>query len=186
MHDCADTWTWQQVGKSLGCSVANWYIYSRAQKFETTSLKSGILQQVWKIVSSAYHIVFMLEEHCYMSDASITTFKSQLLMIWLSCKRECSKLSQVLLLKIWAKKWVTRCGQVKVLHCMKKDTQKGKYDLRPNFFWNDQTKLVQFSHNVWKDKLMNTVVASFNTNMGQITKMYQWKKKPSVVQHVNC
>jgi len=33
---------------------------------------------------------------------------------------------------------------------------------------------------------MNTVVASFNTNMGQITKMYQWKKKPSVVQHVNC
>jgi len=31
----------------------------------------------------------------------------------LSWKQECSKLSQVLLLKIWARKGVIRCGQVK-------------------------------------------------------------------------
>jgi len=36
-----------------------------------------------------------------------------LLTIWLSWKQEYSKLSQALLLKMWAKKGAFRCGQVK-------------------------------------------------------------------------
>ena len=41
------------------------------------------------------------------------------------------------------------------------------------FFWNDRKK---FGHNIWKGRLMNTVMARFNTVMGQMTKMSQWKK----------
>jgi len=52
----------------------------------------------------------MLEEHCYITDASVTTFGVSFSTIWLSCKQECSKLSRVLLLKLWAKKGVFRCG----------------------------------------------------------------------------
>ena len=40
---------------------------------------------------------------------------------------------------------------------------------RPKFFWNDQKTLSQFGHNVWNGRLVNTVMASFNTVMGQMT-----------------
>jgi len=82
--------------------------------FKTTCLKSGFLHQVRKIVSFAW-------SHCFLRWKNIVTqLMLQLqhsgvsfLMIWLSWKQECSKLSQVLLLKIWAKKGVSRYGHAK-------------------------------------------------------------------------
>ena len=44
-------------------------------------------------------------------------------------------------------------------------------------FWNERKKLSQFGHNAQKASLVNNVTASFNTTMGQITEMPQWKKK---------
>jgi len=39
-----------------------------------------------------------------------------------------------------------------------------------------EKKLTQFGHNVRKSKLVNTVSASFNTTMGQMTEISQRKK----------
>jgi len=47
---------------------------------------------------------------------------------------------------------------------------------RPNFLKNDRKKLSQFGHNVRKGRLVNTVTASFNTIMGQMTEMFQRNK----------
>ena len=49
---------------------------------------------------------------------------------------------------------------------------------RPNLFSHDRKKLSQFSHNVLKYRLLNTVTASSNTTMGQMTEMSQnkWPK----------
>jgi len=49
----------------------------------------------------------------------------------------------------------------------------------PNFVSNDWKKLSQFGHDVWKGWLVHAVT-SFNTIMGQLSKMSQLKKKPSV------
>ena len=38
-------------------------------------------------------------------------------------------------------------------------------------FFDDLKKLSQFGHNVRKHRLMNTVMASFNTIMGEMTEM---------------
>jgi len=43
------------------------------------------------------------------------------------------------------------------------------------FFLNDRKKLSQCGHNVWKGRLANTVVASFNTIMGLMTETAQRK-----------
>jgi len=48
---------------------------------------------------------------------------------------------------------------------------------RPNFFRNDRNKLSQFSHNVRKGRLANTLSASFDTITGQITEVFQRKKQ---------
>jgi len=45
----------------------------------------------------------MLEEHYYKLMLLLPPFWVSFLTIWLSWNQECSKLSQVLLLKIWAK-----------------------------------------------------------------------------------
>ena len=42
-------------------------------------------------------------------------------------------------------------------------------------FWNHWKKLSHFSQNVWKHKLTNTVMVSFNTTMRKMTKMFQQK-----------
>jgi len=79
-------------------------IYSHLQKFKTTCLKFGFLQQVGKIVHLFHHIVFMLEEHCYITDAFITTFKNEVFNNLLLLEKKSAKLMQILLLKMWAKK----------------------------------------------------------------------------------
>jgi len=43
-------------------------------------------------------------------------------------------------------------------------------------FWNDRKKSNHFGENVWKYRLMNTAVASFNTTVRQMTEMSQWPK----------
>jgi len=53
---------------------------------------------------------------------------------------------------------------------------------RPICFWNDRKKLSHFGQNVWKYRLINTVTASFNTTLRQMTEMSQRKKK----QFSNC
>jgi len=50
-------------------------------------------------------------------------------------------------------------------------------------FWNDWKKLSHFSQNVWKYRLLNTVTASFNTNVRQMTEMYQRKRKQAWAIH---
>jgi len=45
------------------------------------------------------------------------------------------------------------------------------------FFQATEKKLSQISHNVGKSRLVNTVTASFNTTMRQMTKMYQQKRE---------
>jgi len=51
-----------------------------------------------------------------------------LFTIWLSWKQEYSKLSQALLLKMWAKKGCFQVWTGKILlYCMKRGTKKGKY-----------------------------------------------------------
>jgi len=47
---------------------------------------------------------------------------------------------------------------------------------RPKFF-NDRKNLSQSGHTVWKYRLVNTVAASFNAIMGQMTEMSQRNKK---------
>jgi len=42
-------------------------------------------------------------------------------------------------------------------------------------FWNDWKKLSHFSHNVWKYRLMDTVMVSFNINVRQMHEMSQQK-----------
>jgi len=42
---------------------------------------------------------------------------------------------------------------------------------RPICLWNDQKDLSHFGQIVWKYKLMNTVTASFNTTVRQMTEM---------------
>jgi len=54
------------------------------------------------------------------------------------------------------------------------------FNYRPNFFemtkfFCQNKKLSQFSHNVWEGRLVNTILACFNTIKGQMTKMSQWK-----------
>ena len=49
------------------------------------------------------------------------------------------------------------------------------YGHRPKCFCNDLKKL---SQNVWKHRLKNTVMASFNTTVRQVTEMSRWKKSP--------
>ena len=39
------------------------------------------------------------------------------------------------------------------------------------FFWNNRKKLNNFSHNVWKGRLVSTVTVSFNTIMEQMIEM---------------
>ena len=46
------------------------------------------------------------------------------------------------------------------------------------FFLNDRNKWSQFG-DTWKGRLMKAITASFNTVMGQMTEMSQWKNKPS-------
>jgi len=43
-------------------------------------------------------------------------------------------------------------------------------------FQNDRKKLNHFGQNVWKYRLKNTVVASFNTTVRQMTEMFLWPK----------
>ena len=47
---------------------------------------------------------------------------------------------------------------------------------RPKLFWNDRKKLSHFGQNFWKYRVMNTVTASFNTTVRQMTEMSQRKK----------
>jgi len=44
------------------------------------------------------------------------------------------------------------------------------------WFFNDWKKLSQFSQNVWKYRLMNTVKACFYTAVRHMTEMFQWSK----------
>ena len=46
----------------------------------------------------------------------------------------------------------------------------------PMDFLNDQKKLGQFGHSVWKYRAMHIVMATVNSIMGQMTEMSQWKK----------
>ena len=46
---------------------------------------------------------------------------------------------------------------------------------RPKWFWNDQKKLSQYGRNVWKYRLMDTVMASFNITVRQMSEMFQRK-----------
>ena len=55
---------------------------------------------------------------------------------------------------------------------------------RPIFFWNDRNKLSQFGYDVRKDRLVNTVVASFDTLTGEMTEMSQGKKQ--VDRFIKC
>jgi len=88
------------------------YIYSHAQKLNH-------LPKIWILTSLENGSIFfitllcMLKEHCYIMMLLLQPLRVSFLMIWLSWKWECSKLSQVLLLKIWAKKGAIRSGQVK-------------------------------------------------------------------------
>ena len=54
------------------------------------------------------------------------------------------------------------------------------------FFLNDRKKLSQFGHNVWKGRLVNTVMTSFNTIMGQMTKISQVKKRNPALRLCPC
>jgi len=54
---------------------------------------------------------------------------------------------------------------------------------RPTIFSNGRSKLNQFGHNVCKDRLVNTVVASSNTIMGEMTEISQWKKTASHIHY---
>jgi len=53
-------------------------------------------------------------------------------------------------------------------------------DDRPKFFWNDQKKLSQFGHNVWKGRLVNIVIASFNAVMDTNDQNVSAKKRNQV------
>jgi len=50
------------------------------------------------------------------------------------------------------------------------------FDHRPKRFWNDRKELSHFGQNVWRYRLMNTVMVSFNTTVRQMTEMFQWPK----------
>ena len=75
-------------------------------------------------------LFFVLEEHCYVTDASITSYN---LKEWVFKQSGClgnkkySKLLQVLLLKTSAKRGNQLWRGQKLLHCMKKGIQKSKY-----------------------------------------------------------
>jgi len=57
----------------------------------------------------------MQEDDSYIANASITTLRMGFLTIWLSWKQECSKSSQVLLLKTWAKKELSGAERSKIV-----------------------------------------------------------------------
>jgi len=70
----------------------------------------------------------MLEEHCYITDASNKTFKGPLFNDLVVLEARMFKIIARFLLKILGKRggyqvWI---GQ-KLLYCMKRGTQKGKY-----------------------------------------------------------
>ena len=48
--------------------------------------------------------------------------------------------------------------------------------LSPKRFWNDREKLRYFVQNIWKYRIKNNVMASFNTTVRQMTEMFQWPK----------
>jgi len=50
----------------------------------------------------------------------------------------------------------------------------------PKRFWNDQEKLSHFGQNVWKQRLKNTVTASFSTTVRQMTELFQQKNDRNV------
>jgi len=45
---------------------------------------------------------------------------------------------------------------------------------KPKWFWNDRKNVSHFGQNVWKHRLKNTVEASFNITVRQMTEMFQW------------
>jgi len=47
---------------------------------------------------------------------------------------------------------------------------------RPKGFWNDWKILSHFGQNVWKYRLKNTVMVSFDTTVRQMTEMFQCPK----------
>jgi len=53
---------------------------------------------------------------------------------------------------------------------------------RPKRFWSDRKKLSHFGQKVWKFRLKNTVMVSFNTTVRQMTEMFQWKKTQNVIR----
>jgi len=59
------------------------------------------------------HIAFMLEEHCYITDASITTFRSELFNDMVVVEARMFKIIASFTAENMSKKGVFRCGQVK-------------------------------------------------------------------------
>jgi len=70
----------------------------------------------------------MLKEHCYITDASITTFRSELFYYMVVLEARIFKIVASFTAENMDKK---RCFQVwtgqKLLYCKKRGTQKGKY-----------------------------------------------------------
>ena len=50
------------------------------------------------------------------------------------------------------------------------------YAYRPKWFRNRRKNWGDFGQNVWKCRLKNTVNASFNTTVREMTEMFQWPK----------
>jgi len=73
-------------------------------------------------------LLFKLDEHCYITDVSITTSKSELFNNLVVLEARMFKIVASFAAETMGKKG---CYQMwtdqKLLHCMMRDTQKGKY-----------------------------------------------------------
>jgi len=88
--------------------------YNCAQTFQ------GHLPKIWIFATSLENclicfgtLLFMLERHCYITDASITTFKSELFTDLVVLEARMFKIIANFAAENMGKKGVIRCGQVK-------------------------------------------------------------------------